>query len=412
MASAVSVAKKTEKKKRLKAVQQKKRLFRSNDSVISVLMWGINHSITEMAHVKIPVMLMPDEFKAFTKIRIDNHMFNKDNMPSHFQFKECCPLVFRNLRERFSIDETRYLNSLTKHSPVNMSSPGRSGSRFLMSYDKQFIIKTMNGDEVNKMNRILKDYHQYIVECHAKTLLPQYYGMYRIRINESDPTFFIVMRNIFSPRFTIHKRYDLKGSSVDRSASEKERAKEHPTFKDNDFINDKGSIEISSDDREKFIKTLEADVTFLASLNLMDYSLLVGIHDSHQADVGDTSDDPFDSEDNVADDDDDYNAPDEFNGVAGMGSTPPDSPLPTANQPPRVLEIDCNADLYAIRSSSQSFNEIYFMALIDVLTDFGVNKRTAQIAKTMKHGAGAEISTVKPDQYARRFMEFINRIIK
>jgi len=56
--------------------------------------------------------------------------------------------------------------------------------------------------------------------------------------------------------------------------------------------------------------------------------------------------------------------------------------------------------------------EIYFMALIDVLTVYGVKKRTAQAAKTMKHGAGAEISTVRPDQYARRFLEFIDRVIK
>lgn len=56
--------------------------------------------------------------------------------------------------------------------------------------------------------------------------------------------------------------------------------------------------------------------------------------------------------------------------------------------------------------------EIYFIALIDVLTNYGVKKRTAQAAKTMKHGAGAEISTVKPDQYARRFMEFVEKIIE
>lgn len=52
------------------------------------------------------------------------------------------------------------------------------------------------------------------------------------------------------------------------------------------------------------------------------------------------------------------------------------------------------------------------MALIDILTHYGVKKRTAQAAKTVKHGSGAEISTVKPDQYARRFMEFIDKVIK
>ncbi len=34
--------------------------------------------------------------------------FQRENMPSHFKFKEYCPLVFRNLRERFSIDDQEY----------------------------------------------------------------------------------------------------------------------------------------------------------------------------------------------------------------------------------------------------------------------------------------------------------------
>ena len=53
--------------------------------------------------------------------------------------------------------------------------------------------------------------------------------------------------------------------------------------------------------------------------------------------------------------------------------------------------------------------EVYYIGLIDILTHYGMKKRTAQAAKTVKHGAGAEISTVKPDQYARRFIEFMDR---
>ena len=30
-------------------------------------------------------------------------------MPSHYKFKEYCPLVFRNLRERFGMNEATYL---------------------------------------------------------------------------------------------------------------------------------------------------------------------------------------------------------------------------------------------------------------------------------------------------------------
>ena len=38
-----------------------------------------------------------------------------------------------------------------------------------------------------------------------------------------------------------------------------------------------------------------------------------------------------------------------------------------------------------------------------------MKKRSAQAAKTVKYGAGAEISTVKPEQYARRFIEFVDK---
>ena len=54
---------------------------------------------------------------------------------------------------------------------------------------------------------------------------------------------------------------------------------------------------------------------------------------------------------------------------------------------------------------------IYFVALVDILTRYGVKKRTAQAAKSVKHGVGAEISTVKPEQYARRFIEFVEKFI-
>ena len=48
-------------------------------------MWGVNHSVNELQDISIPVMLMPDDFRAFSKIKVDNHAFNKENLPSHFK---------------------------------------------------------------------------------------------------------------------------------------------------------------------------------------------------------------------------------------------------------------------------------------------------------------------------------------
>ncbi|GLD54860.1 phosphatidylinositol 5-phosphate 4-kinase type-2 alpha isoform X2 [Lates japonicus] len=55
-------------------------------------------------------------------------------------------------------------------------------------------------------------------------------------------------------------------------------AKELPTYKDNDFINDGQKIYIDEENKKMFLEKLRKDVEFLAQLKLMDYSLLVGIH--------------------------------------------------------------------------------------------------------------------------------------
>ena len=85
-----------------------------------------------------------------------------------FQVKEYCPLVFRNLRERFDIDDASYLKSLTK-SPKSMGpSAGKSGAKFYLSQDKLYVIKTLESVEVEQMHSLLKQYHPFIVERHGK----------------------------------------------------------------------------------------------------------------------------------------------------------------------------------------------------------------------------------------------------
>ncbi|KAK1884913.1 Phosphatidylinositol 5-phosphate 4-kinase type-2 alpha [Dissostichus eleginoides] len=457
---AAAIASKTKTKKK-HFVAQKVKLFRASDPLLSVLMWGVNHSdtrkvgsciegdkavlltvhtlftnflsngatthtcftragkqvfitmetnrkrwceiclqINELSHVQIPIMLMPDDFKAYSKIKVDNHLFNKENMPSHFKFKEYCPLVFRNLRERFGIEDQDFLNSLTRSAPLNSDAQGRSGARFHTSYDKRYVVKTISSEDVAEMHNILKKYHQFIVECHGNTLLPQFLGIYRLTV-DGDETYMIVTRNVFSHRLSVYKKYDLKGSTVAREASDKEKAKELPTYKDNDFINNGQKIHIDGENKKMFLEKLRKDVEFLAQLKLMDYSLLVGIHDVERAEQEDVE-----SEDNEADEEGESDG-------GGVG-TPPDSPSNTldSNKPLSPGEFDPTIDVYAIKSNDTApRKEVYFMAIIDILQHYDAKKKAAHAAKTVKHGAGAEISTVNPEQYSKRFHDFITNIL-
>merc|ERR1712013_881049 len=113
---------------------------------------------------------------------------------------------------------------------------------------------TMTTEEIEQMHHLLKQYHPYIVERDGKTLLPQFLGMYRLTVDNVE-NYMCVMRNVFSGHLKVHKKYDLKGSTVEREASEKEKQKKEPTLKDNDFVKH----------------------------DIMDYSLLLGIHDAQLA---------------------------------------------------------------------------------------------------------------------------------
>ncbi|EPY74679.1 phosphatidylinositol 5-phosphate 4-kinase type-2 alpha [Camelus ferus] len=237
----------------------------------------------------------------------------RENMPSHFKFKEYCPMVFRNLRERFGIDDQDF--------------QARSGARFHTSYDKRYIIKTITSEDVAEMHNILKKYHQ--------------------------------------------------GSTVAREASDKEKAKELPTLKDNDFINEGQKIYIDDNNKKIFLEKLKKDVEFLAQLKLMDYSLLVGIHDVERAEQEEVECEENDGEEEG-----------ESDGTHPIG-TPPDSPGNTLNSSPPLApgEFDPNIDVYGIKCHENSpRKEVYFMAIIDILTHYDAKKKAAHAAKTVKHG--------------------------
>ncbi|XP_015279045.1 PREDICTED: phosphatidylinositol 5-phosphate 4-kinase type-2 beta [Gekko japonicus] len=399
----LSASKTKTKKKHF--VCQKVKLFRASEPLLSVLMWGANHTINELSNVPVPVMLMPDDFKAYSKIKVDNHLFNKENLPSRFKFKEYCPLVFRNLRERFGIDDQDYQNSVTRSAPVYTDSHGRCGVHFLTTYDRRFVIKAVSSEDVAEMHNILKKYHQFIVECHGNTLLPQFLGMYRLTVDGVE-TYMVVTRNVFSHRLTVHRKYDLKGSTVAREASDKEKVR---TAVEGRFTTDGPLLHIDANSRGSWGERTPFSVgsQFLAQLKIMDYSLLVGIHDVDRAEQ-----EEMEVEDRAEDEEC------ENDGVGGnpIGSygTPPDSPGNLLNFP-RFFgpgEFDASVDVYAMKShESAPKKEVYFMAIIDILTPYDTKKKAAHAAKTVKHGAGAEISTVNPEQYSKRFNEFMSNIL-
>lgn len=197
-----------------------------------------------------------------------------------FKFKDYASWVFRELREDyFQLDPADYLVSLTsKYILSELGSPGKSGSFFYFSRDYKFIIKTIRHSEAKFLLSILKLYHAH-VKTNPHTLLSRFYGLHRVKLPRGRKIHFVVMNNLFPPHRDIHETYDLKGSTVGREYPE-EKAKQNPhaVLKDINWIDRSKILELGPEKRAFLTEQLRRDAEFLKNIGVMDYSLLIGIH--------------------------------------------------------------------------------------------------------------------------------------
>ena len=90
----------------------------------------------------------------------------------------------------------------------------------------------------------------------------------------------VAMTNFFAAAFSIGTKFDLKGSTVGRAASEKEKSKKSPVLKDLDWVRLGRKLRLpTKEERDLVSSQLWKDGEFLRDNNLIDYSMLVGVHD-------------------------------------------------------------------------------------------------------------------------------------
>lgn len=88
------------------------------------------------------------------------------------------------------------------------------------------------------------------------------------------------MNNLFPPHKDIHETYDLKGSTVGRLYPEEVAIQKQNkvTLKDLNWINRGKRLELGPEKRALLTEQLKRDAEFLKKVYVMDYSLLVGVH--------------------------------------------------------------------------------------------------------------------------------------
>ncbi|KAL5256022.1 hypothetical protein ACHWQZ_G011289 [Mnemiopsis leidyi] len=246
--------------------------------LMEALQIGIGHSIGSIAPKATRDILMKD----FSELEIVHFpALGTSTTPAHrckdFIFKTYAPRAFKKFRKEFSIEADDFLVSLCTHRLKELSNPGASGSLFFLSHDDNFIIKTITRKEAIFLQKLLPGYYLNLTQ-NKKTTLPCFYGSFLYE-SMGKTIRICIMNNILPSNIKYHEKYDLKGSMYKRQASNKERMKSSPTLKDLDFLEEHpGGLILQPDLYDDLKRTLERDIRVLESFRIMDYSLLLGIH--------------------------------------------------------------------------------------------------------------------------------------
>jgi 1-phosphatidylinositol-4-phosphate 5-kinase len=371
------------------------------------MLTGIRVAVSRNAGVM--KKLDESDFKKTTKLTFN--MDGSELTPSSkydFKFKDYNPAVFRELRTMFGIDPADYLVSITgKYILSELGSPGKSGSFFYFSRDYRFIIKTVHHSEHKQLRKVLHEYYNHVKE-NPNTLISQFYGLHRVKMSFGSgyrKVHFVVMNNLFPPHRNIHLKYDLKGSTwgrITRIPEECLRTGDlsQLTLKDLNWLERHEKIKFGPEKRKVFFTQLKADVELLKRINVMDYSLLIGLHDVKKG-----------------------------NTVASTRKLTVFDPKSTSkyeliNTNPRNLDrtADLPSNVYPGRSKyvfyghdggiratnedNEPLQEIYYLGIIDYLTNYSFRKRLETFWRSMRHPR-LTISAVPALEYGDRFFAFI-----
>lgn len=229
-------------------------------------------------------------------------MTKKTGMHLRYQFQDgntimSCKIFFFEqfdaFRKKCGCGEENFIQSLSRCIKWD-SSGGKSGSAFLKTLDDRFVIKELSHSELDAFINFSSSYFEYMSQAlfhDLPTALAKILGFYQIQIRnaatgKSFKMDVIIMENLFYEKKT-SRIFDLKGSMRNRHVEQ--------TGKENEVLLDENMVEyiyespifVREYDKKLLRASLWNDTLFLAKMNVMDYSLVVGVdNQTHSLTVG------------------------------------------------------------------------------------------------------------------------------
>lgn len=375
--------------------------------IMGSIQLGIQHAVGGLASKPERDLLMQDFMTVeTTTFAADGSSLTPAHHYSEFTFKTYAPIAFRYFRDLFGIQPDDFLISFCSSPLRELSNPGASGSIFYLTADDEFIIKTVQHKEGEFLQKLLPGYYMNLNQ-NPRTLLPKFFGLYCYQCNHKNIRI-VAMNNLLPSLIPMHQKYDLKGSTYKRKASKSERNKKSPTYKDLDFMDHHPEgIFLEADTYTALVKTIQRDCRVLESFKIMDYSLLVGVHN-------------LDQEAKERSINNEISEPE-----AGFS----DRGLQRARSINRHKLVAHSTAMESIQAESQPIDHqgdvppggiparnakgerlLLYLGIIDILQSYRLKKKLEHTWKSILHD-GDSVSVHRPGFYAQRFQDFMAKTV-
>ncbi|CAB3220369.1 unnamed protein product [Arctia plantaginis] len=183
-------------------------------------------------------------------------------------------ICFENDKELCEIEEG-FIRSLA-HCVPWAARGGKSGSTFCKTKDDRYVLKEMTKPEWQQFLEFAPHYFGYVTQCkqnNSPSLLARILGVFSVGGAGNGV---LVMENVWYGCSAKTKRFDLKGSSRHRLTPDTQPL---AVLMDENLLNLRWErpLYVSSHVGAVLWLCVERDAQFLAALDVMDYSLLLGV---------------------------------------------------------------------------------------------------------------------------------------
>lgn len=195
---------------------------------------------------------------------------------------------FDSLRNKCCPNEVDYVRSLSRGRRWSAQG-GKSNVYFAKSLDERFIIKQVTKTELESFEEFAPQYFKYLMDAlnsGGPTCLAKILGIYQVSVKypkggKETKIDLMVMENLFYKR-NISRVYDLKGS--ERSRYNADTSGTNKVMLDMNLLEALRTkpIFLGSRAKRRLERGVWNDTSFLASVDVMDYSLLVGVDDERK----------------------------------------------------------------------------------------------------------------------------------